>query len=100
MCHIRHDGFLMNLKDVIAAALTEKYNHPYRLHIHQVAAELDINVRTLQNQLSRGLFPIPTFTISRQRYCLIVDVATHLSSLAEMGQQEHKTQRRRLGLDR
>lgn len=90
----------MDLKNVIAAALTEKYKQPWRLHIKQVAEELSLDVRTLQNQLSRGLFPIPTFILGRQRYCLIVDVAAHLASLAEVGRQEHKTQRRRLGLDR
>lgn len=90
----------MDLKSVIAAALTEKYKQPWRLHIAQVAEELGLDVRTLRNQLSKGTFPVPTFSVSRDRYCLISDLSCYLAELAEAGRQQHKALRRRLGLDR
>lgn len=87
----------MSLTETIAIELMQKYGDTYRLHFRQVSDELGITIRTAQNQLSRGLFPIPTFLLGRNRYCLMSEVAAYLAGLVEAGQHEYTTLQRRLG---
>lgn len=82
----------------IQAYLEAKYNH-FRMELAQVASELGISVRTAQNQISLGTFPVPTFVLGRERQCLVTHVAEHIARLAAEGENRHAALRRRLGLD-
>lgn len=81
----------------ILAALLRKYGDVYCLSLEQVAEELCADVRTLQNKISRGIFPIPTFKLGRDRHAAIEDVASYLAAQIEAGRRDHETLQRRLG---
>ena len=47
------------------------------------AREIGINLRTAHNQISKGIFPIPTILRDRRRYVHLAELAGYLEELRQ-----------------
>ena len=64
------------------ALLTRRHNG-LLLPLSSAAQEIGINLRTAHNQISKGVFPIPTVLRDRRRYVHITDLASYLDRLRQ-----------------
>src|ERR1035437_4501707 len=53
------------------------------LPLSAAAQEIGINLRTAHNQISKGVFPIPTILRDRRRYVHISELAIYLDRLCQ-----------------
>jgi len=53
------------------------------LPLSAAAQEIGINLRTAHNQISKGVFPIPTILRDRRRYVHISELASYLDRLCQ-----------------
>lgn len=53
------------------------------LPLSLAAQEIGIKLRTAHNQISKGVFPIPTILRERRRYVLAEDLATYIDNLRQ-----------------
>ena len=53
------------------------------LPLAAAAQEIGINPRTAHNQISKGVFPIPTILRDRRRYVHINELASYLDGLCQ-----------------
>ena len=60
--------------------LSRRYSRSL-LPLSMVAREIGINLRTAHNQISKGIFPIPTILRDRRRYVHVADLAGYIDSL-------------------
>lgn len=64
------------------AALSSRYGGTL-LPLSQAAQEIGIKLRTAHNQISKGVFPIPTILRDRRRYVLAEDLAGYIDNLRQ-----------------
>ena len=64
------------------AALSSRYGGTL-LPLSQAAEEIGIKLRTAHNQISKGVFPIPTILRDRRRYVLAEDLAGYIDNLRQ-----------------
>lgn len=71
--------------------------HRYRVEmsIPEVSEVTKHSCQTIRNQLSMGVFPIPSHKSGRRRLFHIVDVAAFLDRLAGFGEEENVRRRGR-----
>ena len=53
------------------------------LPLSLAAQEIGIQLRTAHNQISKGVFPIPTILRDRRRYVLAEDLANYIDNLRQ-----------------
>ncbi len=53
------------------------------LPLAAAAQEIGINPRTAHNQISKGVFPLPTILRDRRRYVHITELASYLDRLRQ-----------------
>lgn len=53
------------------------------LPLSLAAQEIGIKLRTAHNQISKGVFPIPTILRERRRYVLAEDLAIYIDNLRQ-----------------
>ncbi|BAO29652.1 hypothetical protein [Sulfuritalea hydrogenivorans] len=53
------------------------------LPLSLAAQEIGIKLRTAHNQISKGVFPIPTILRDRRRYVLAEDLANYIDNLRQ-----------------
>ena len=64
-------------------ALLTRRHSGVLLPLSAAAQEIGINLRTAHNQISKGVFPIPTVLRDRRRYVHITDLASYLDRLRQ-----------------
>lgn len=64
------------------ATLSSRYGGTL-LPLSLAAQEIGIKLRTAHNQISKGVFPIPTILRERRRYVLAEDLATYIDNLRQ-----------------
>ena len=57
------------------------------LPLAAAAQEIGINPRTAHNQISKGVFPIPTILRDRRRYVHINELASYLDGLRQQASE-------------
>jgi len=62
-----------------ATMLYMKYDR-VRLTVNEVAHELDIKPGSVRNQISRDVFPVPSYKEGRNRYIDVRDLGAYLDS--------------------
>ncbi len=62
--------------------LTNRYSGTL-LPLGLAAREIGIKLRTAHNQISKGIFPIPTIVRDRRRYVLVEDLAGYIDKLSQ-----------------
>ncbi len=55
------------------------------LPLSMAAREIGINLRTAHNQISKGIFPVPTILQARRRYVHVEDLAGYIDRLRRTG---------------
>ncbi len=58
------------------------------LPLSMAAREIGINLRTAHNQISKGIFPVPTILQARRRYVHVEDLAGYIDLLRRTGGTE------------
>jgi hypothetical protein len=58
------------------------------LPLSMAAREIGINLRTAHNQISKGIFPVPTILQARRRYVHVEDLAGYIDRLRRTGGTE------------
>ncbi len=58
------------------------------LPLSMAAREIGINLRTAHNQISKGIFPVPTILQARRRYVHVEDLAGYIDQLRRTGGTE------------
>ncbi len=64
------------------ATLSSRYGGTL-LPLSLAAQEIGIKLRTAHNQISKGVFPIPTILRYRRRYVLAEDLAGYIDNLRQ-----------------
>ena len=64
------------------ATLSSRYGGTL-LPLSLAAQEIGIQLRTAHNQISKGVFPIPTILRDRRRYVLAEDLANYIDNLRQ-----------------
>ncbi|MBI3902083.1 MAG: hypothetical protein HY306_03945 [Nitrosomonadales bacterium] len=64
-------------------ALLTRRHSGLLLPLAAAAQEIGINPRTAHNQISKGIFPIPTILRDRRRYVHINELASYLDGLRQ-----------------
>ena len=64
------------------ATLSSRYGGTL-LPLSLAAEEIGIKLRTAHNQISKGVFPIPTILRDRRRYVLAEDLAGYIDNLRQ-----------------
>lgn len=64
------------------AILTRRHNG-LLIPLSAAAQEIGINLRTAHNQISKGVFPLPTILRDRRRYVHISELASYLDRLCQ-----------------
>lgn len=64
---------------ITQAYFLEKYGP--RLDVHQLAEALDVQPKTVLNQVSAKTFPIPTYVDQGKRWADSRDVAAHFDAM-------------------
>ena len=64
------------------ATLSSRYGGTL-LPLSLAAQEIGIKLRTAHNQISKGVFPIPTILRDRRRYVLVEDLANYIDNLRQ-----------------
>ena len=59
------------------------------LPLSAAAKEIGIHLRTAHNQISKGVFPIPTILRDRRRYVHISELASYLEQLRQRAAEDH-----------
>lgn len=59
------------------------------LPLSMAAREIGINLRTAHNQISKGIFPVPTILQARRRYVHVEDLAGYIDRLRRTGGTEN-----------
>jgi len=59
------------------------------LPLSMAAREISINRRTAHNQISKGIFPVPTILQARRRYVHVEDLAGYIDRLRRTGGTEN-----------
>lgn len=59
------------------------------LPLAMAAREIGINLRTAHNQISKGIFPVPTILQARRRYVHVEDLAGYIDRLRRTGGTEN-----------
>lgn len=67
------------------AIVAERYG--MRLNVEQLAQALGMAKGTINNQISAGTFPIPTYVDAGKRWADCRDVAAHLDACRERARQ-------------
>jgi len=57
------------------------------LPLAAAAQEIGINPRTAHNQISKGIFPLPTILRDRRRYVHINELASYLDGLCQQADE-------------
>lgn len=68
------------------SALSNRYRGTL-LPLSLAAQEIGIKLRTAHNQISKGVFPIPTILRDRRRYVHVEDLAGYIDNLREARQR-------------
>lgn len=68
------------------SALSNRYRGTL-LPLSLAAQEIGIKLRTAHNQISKGVFPIPTILRDRRRYVHVEDLAGYIDNLREERQR-------------
>jgi len=55
------------------------------LPLAMAAREIGINLRTAHNQISKGVFPVPTILQAKRRYVHVEDLAGYIDQLRRTG---------------
>lgn len=64
--------------------LSRRYSRSL-LPLAMAAREIGINLRTAHNQISKGVFPVPTILQARRRYVHVEDLAGYIDQLRRTG---------------
>lgn len=64
--------------------LSHRYSRSL-LPLSMAAHEIGINLRTAHNQISKGIFPVPTILQARRRYVHVEDLAGYIDQLRRTG---------------
>ena len=75
------------------ALLTRRHSGLF-LPLSSAAQEIGINLRTAHNQISKGVFPIPTVLRDRRRYVHITDLASYLDRLRQRMMEKNQLSKR------
>lgn len=66
--------------------LSRRYSRSL-LPLSMAAREIGIKLRTAHNQISKGVFPLPTILRDRRRYVHVEDLAGYIDGLRKTSQR-------------
>jgi len=72
-----------------ATMLYMKYDR-VRLTVDEVAHELDMQPGSVRNQISRGVFPVASYTEGRNRFVDVRELGAYLDRMLESARLAHR----------